>query len=178
MFNGNKIRDLYKEKRMSLDELAEKIGMSNTGLHNALRANDFKISTLIKIAEVLNEPISTFFEGNYELTQNNENGNNYSGSKHNQKIVNGDVNIHTNTIKDKDNEIEKLRQKIDLLGDILIQKDKQIIDKEKFLEETQAFLDQVITGKEVQIARIIGEKEKQIALLERMIEMLKKQLST
>ena len=63
---SEKIVDLYKRQRITLEELAEKIGMSKTGLHNALKSGDFKISTLARISKALEVPVSYFFEENSE----------------------------------------------------------------------------------------------------------------
>lgn len=59
-----KITNLYKQKLMTLQDLADKIGMTKTGLHNALKSNDFKVSVLQKIAIALNVDISYFFMTN------------------------------------------------------------------------------------------------------------------
>ncbi len=55
------IVDLYKRQRMTLEDLAEKIGMSRNGFHKSLQNNDFKVSTLEKIATALNVKVSYFF---------------------------------------------------------------------------------------------------------------------
>lgn len=56
-----RINRLRKEKKISLVELAEKVGFTYVGLQKALKNNDFRISQLSKIAEVLETPISSFF---------------------------------------------------------------------------------------------------------------------
>jgi len=58
-----KIRGLQKNKNITQKELSEKIGISVKGLQKALANKDFKVSILIKIAEVLGVPVSYFFEG-------------------------------------------------------------------------------------------------------------------
>lgn len=57
-----KIKELARIKDIPISELAEKIGFTNSGLHRAFANNDLKLSTLEKIANVLNVPMSSFFE--------------------------------------------------------------------------------------------------------------------
>ena len=70
---SRKITTLYKKRLMTLEELAEKIGFSYNGLHKALKANDFKISVLEKIADVLKVELSYFFgDDNKTSIENND----------------------------------------------------------------------------------------------------------
>ncbi len=66
-----KIKDLYKSKLMTQEDLANKIGITVQGLSKALRTNDFKISTLEKIAGALDVPLGYFFEDS--LPKSNKN---------------------------------------------------------------------------------------------------------
>ena len=56
------IRQLAKEKNITLKELAEKSGISEQGMQKILREENTKISTLYSIANVLEVPITKFFE--------------------------------------------------------------------------------------------------------------------
>lgn len=58
----NKIEEIRKEKNISKTEFYKAIGMSTTGFLQMVENNSMKITTLEKIAEVLNVPISIFFE--------------------------------------------------------------------------------------------------------------------
>ena len=68
-----KIRQLSKLNNLSQKEISDKIGYTPAALSNALMRNDFKISTLEKIAEAFNVPVSYFFV--------NDTGNSYSESE-------------------------------------------------------------------------------------------------
>lgn len=57
---NEKIKQLCFEKRMSINQLAEEIGMSNS-LHTTLKNNSLKVETLIKISNVLNVSTGYFF---------------------------------------------------------------------------------------------------------------------
>lgn len=65
---SDKIKNLNKSKGYTLEDLAKKIGVVQPSLSRMLKSNDFKLSTLQKIADVLEVDISYFFE------QNNSNG--------------------------------------------------------------------------------------------------------
>jgi len=60
---SKKIRELLKTKEISIEDLANKVEMTRNGLSNNLSSDDFKLSTLQKIADFFKVPISYFFEG-------------------------------------------------------------------------------------------------------------------
>jgi len=62
MANLTIIRELCKDKKITLSELSEKINISYAGMQRILSTNSTKIDTLEKIADVLNVPISSFFD--------------------------------------------------------------------------------------------------------------------
>lgn len=55
------LKVLMEEKHYSRRKLAKAIGISHQGLNNALISGDFKVSTLEKIAEILDVDMSIFF---------------------------------------------------------------------------------------------------------------------
>ena len=62
MFKAEKIRELCKEKGLTLSGLADKVGISNTGLHSIFKNNVTTIATLEKICNVLGVSPNYFFE--------------------------------------------------------------------------------------------------------------------
>lgn len=70
-----RVKELIKEKGFTSKEVAEKIGMTEVGLSIALsdRGNP-SLSTLKKIAEVLDVPLAELFDKGYN---NDINGGNY-----------------------------------------------------------------------------------------------------
>lgn len=70
MVNLSIIKDLATRKKISIVELAEKIGISSQGLYKAISENSTRVETLEKIAEVLQVPISTFFTTNSIVSDN------------------------------------------------------------------------------------------------------------
>ena len=58
----NRIRKLLDDKNLTIREFAGKIGVSEPGIHNMFRTHDMKISTLQKMADYFDVPITYFFE--------------------------------------------------------------------------------------------------------------------
>lgn len=63
------LKDLMDKKRFSQRKLAKEIGMSHPGLNKALSTGEFKVSTLEKIADVLEVDISVFFKSKKEYSE-------------------------------------------------------------------------------------------------------------
>ena len=59
---SNKIKILAKQKKLSLKEISEKIGMSDTGFLQALKRDDFKTSTLEKLSKYFHVPLLYWFK--------------------------------------------------------------------------------------------------------------------
>lgn len=57
-----KIKNLAKQKEMSIRKLCQKIGISNNGLVASFQNNSLKIETLYKISDVLEVPMAYFFD--------------------------------------------------------------------------------------------------------------------
>lgn len=56
------IRQLTKANGMTLAELAKAIEMTEAGFYKMLSTESMKVKTLIKLAEVLKQPVTDFFE--------------------------------------------------------------------------------------------------------------------
>lgn len=59
---ASKIESIRREKNITQQELAKKIGLTLSGYQKAIATDDFKISMLKKITDILDIPISYFFE--------------------------------------------------------------------------------------------------------------------
>ena len=64
MINLLKIKELSKSKKMTLEELADKVGMTKQGIYNLMSKNTCNFSTLSKIAEALGVSEAVFFDSN------------------------------------------------------------------------------------------------------------------
>lgn len=67
MLNINKIKNAIEDSRMTQDEIAKKCGFSRTTLNNLLSGADVKISTIVKLSEVLGIPTAEFFSDDDNL---------------------------------------------------------------------------------------------------------------
>lgn len=103
----NTIKKLLKANKYTIKEIATLISLTETGLHLALKNDTLKVRDLFKIAEILDVPITDFFEEeetnssmsfNYQQGVSNVNqqgqGINYksvSGKK--DKIINENIEL-------------------------------------------------------------------------------------
>lgn len=62
MLNLQKVKDLAKEKNISLNEVAEKLEMSPQALSRMLKENSTKVSTLEQFASIFGVSVSYFFD--------------------------------------------------------------------------------------------------------------------
>lgn len=60
LFIETRIRELAKQKGVSIAKLSKNIGMSRNGFDTTFQNESLKIGTLIKISEVLEVPMSYF----------------------------------------------------------------------------------------------------------------------
>ena len=63
----NRIRKLVDDNNLTIKGFAEKIGISEPGIHNMFRSQDMKISTLQKIADFFKVPITYFFDDDDDI---------------------------------------------------------------------------------------------------------------
>jgi len=67
--NYEKIKELCEIQRVTIPQLAEKIGMSKGGLYSSIENGSMKVDSLEKIADVFKVPISVFFNEAYKSTE-------------------------------------------------------------------------------------------------------------
>lgn len=110
MPNLAKIAELYKSKGITLKFLAQKVGMTSTGLIHAMKTDKIKLENLEKIAAALEVPITYFYDDQNKNTpikmEHNGNGNiiNFEQQKSNTELQ---------------KEIDALRREIALLNEII-----------------------------------------------------------
>lgn len=59
---NSRVKELMKDKSISHTQLAKDLGIEQSNLRRMLNNDDLKITLIVKIAKVLNVPMSTFFE--------------------------------------------------------------------------------------------------------------------
>lgn len=62
MANLQKIRDIAKERRISLRDLASQIGVTEAGVYRIIKENSTRVDTLEAIAKSLQVPVAVFFD--------------------------------------------------------------------------------------------------------------------
>jgi len=122
--NLSNIETLRKEKNISQEKLANLIEMSKVGYQKAIQNGDLKVSTLVKIAEVLDVPVSYFFEYDKESAAKNLNI---------KQQINGSGNKFNNNNKIVINEMDALHKENEILK-------QQIVDLKKDKEFLQEML--------------------------------------
>lgn len=65
--NYSRIKRIAEQKKISLKDLCRNIHISEPGFYKMLNKNEMKISTLEKICQVLNVPISIFFDEEFSM---------------------------------------------------------------------------------------------------------------
>ena len=67
MVNLLKIKDLAKSKKITLNDVAERLGMTPQALSRMIKDNSTKVTTLESLCELFNVPIGYFFDSSTEL---------------------------------------------------------------------------------------------------------------
>lgn len=70
MYKLHLIRDLCRQKNMTLNELSEKVGITPSGLQNILSKNSTTQKRIEKIAQVLGVDVTVFLEASKNHTRN------------------------------------------------------------------------------------------------------------
>lgn len=121
MLNLQKIRDLAKMRKISMNDVAETLGMSPQALSKMIRENSTKTSTLEKLAHLFNVPIGYFFDGESESVVN------INSDRHD--VHDSGMLIHTEGACDESvAHIAVLHAKIQNLESLLAEKTKQVDD--------------------------------------------------
>lgn len=127
MANLHIIKDIAAAKKITIEELASKVGINAQAIHVMVRTGSTRIETLEKIARVLEVPTYIFMDYQFDMKEfqkeviyGGRNAFNYFGQQTNNF---GDESSHLETllkakdevIASKDEIISMLREKIRLL---------------------------------------------------------------
>jgi len=125
MANLQKIKVIAKERGITISELAEQLGMTPQAVHLMVRENSTKTDTLERVAQILQVPITVFFDEEKETikqTQNGESGNRLAGGN----FIEG-FNL------EEHDELIRLREEVKYLKSILADKDKEIAENRRLI---------------------------------------------
>lgn len=100
---GRKIKELVERKKMSVEELASKLQKSHTAIYDIYKKQDINTELLTQISEVLDVPISYWFQEDdiSHVTDNTE-------EKYSKTNISYIVDLR-NQLKVKDSQIEFLQ---------------------------------------------------------------------
>lgn len=159
----NKIRKKLVDHNMTIKDLCYKIGMSENGYAKMMKNESAKLSTLEKIAKVLDVPMQFFFDGEYNLNDSSINiategkasyKQDNSSMKINNKQNHGTVNNNFEENKYKSSTSQ------DDINKLLIATYERIKEKEEYIESQKIIIsvkDELIVNLKAEIERLKGE---------------------
>ncbi len=119
--NGPELRQILTKRNISINELAEKLNMSQPNLSNQFRVQDVKSGVLERICDALDVKMDFFYEGTKYLDDSSSSDNSLGLDHLDERPTEGMSD------NDKDKEISYLRGQIKVLEKI----------NEKLLNKTQ-----------------------------------------
>lgn len=121
---NSKLKELINTKRLTYKEVAEGIGYSQNGFSIAIRTGDWKVSTLLKLSDYFEVPISYWFAENSDNFFLNNQGNFFAG---NGVKANSNISLNLqNMCEDLKKENERLKKDIEMLREVIAAKDQTI----------------------------------------------------
>lgn len=120
------IKSIAQARRISIEQLAAKVGVKSQAIHLMVRTGSTRIETLEKIAEILNVPCSIFFDEQFRIDdfqrlviKGHHNPFSLYGSANIYEAAKNEASADTETIiKTKDELIATLQREVsDLRGD-------------------------------------------------------------
>ncbi len=110
MINLKRIKQVAKEKNLSLKELSKRVGITEQGLQNMMSKNTCNLSTLQKIAEVLGVSEAVFFDGSMGAGNNVYLNTGVSYSPNAIQSINANDSIENAVLKERIRGLELLNQ--------------------------------------------------------------------
>lgn len=132
MFKSSLIRELAKDKKVKLKDLASEIGMTEAGLQRIFRENTTSIDSIERLCRYFDVPVSFFFEE----------------SSWDQYL---DVNKVKDQLRQKDETIEALKQRLNECTEyyeknrLLTEQNGRLVDELRELEKKCNTFNQALT---------------------------------
>lgn len=125
-----RIKEIAEQKKITLDNLAEQVGISVQAIHLMVRKNSTKIETIERIAKALNVSVLEFFTDDIRNVANAQGAGSAATNSGNINIVNEGVQASqpsdTAERKPQDDDVRVLRERIRGLEAQLKLKDEMI----------------------------------------------------
>ena len=132
MANLKLIKEIASAKKMTIDELAAKVGINAQAIHVMVRTGSTKIDTLEKIAAALEVPAFIFMDYNFDFTEFHKEvilgGNNAFSYFGQQTIHFGDSEA---VVKSKDETIAAKNDLIDMYKDKVAKLEAELAEAKK-----------------------------------------------
>ncbi len=118
-----KINKLLEDKKITKIELSELIGKNKNTVSNYFtERTKIDVETIIKIAKVLNVPVSYFFDDPVNSGVNNH------------IVGNNNINNTQGSVITKNNEIDKLKIKLESCQELVDELRQRLVDKDELIE--------------------------------------------
>lgn len=131
--NYDKIDFLLKREKLTIPKLAERIGMSKRGLYASLKNKTLNVEMLEQIAQVLNVPITKFF--------NSDSDDSVEGNSSEKLLQLQDL------LKNRDENIIQLRKENQMLLELRDNCEEKLAQKMKEYKMLDRFFEAVKIGK-------------------------------
>jgi len=110
--NLKRIKQIAEDKGMTLKGIASKVGITQAALSLLIKENSTRVDTLIKIADVLDVPVTNFFETDYGFENSNNGVVGGDFMVNSQKEAGMAIQALIDQLEEKDKQIHKLIQKL------------------------------------------------------------------
>lgn len=137
MANLQKIKDIAEKKKISIRELADRVGLKENQIHVMCRTNSTKIDTLEKIANELGVSVSCFFDDDVTITERYEQHGDRNLQAHQiDKLEMVNRSGDSSCTLDKDGcSAAVLAERVKALETLLAEKDERIAELKERIEE-------------------------------------------
>lgn len=137
MANLQKIKEIAEKKKISIRELADRVGLKENQIHVMCRTNSTKIDTLEKIANELGVSVSYFFDDDVTIMEKYEQNGDHNLQAHQiDKLEMVDRRDGSScTLGDENCSSAVLAERVKALEALLAEKDERIAELKERIEE-------------------------------------------
>ena len=125
------IKNLCIEKKITIPELSERIGMSKAGLYTTIKNQTISVTILEKIAEVLEVPVTVFFKESLINPEDEEALLNYKTARTALADCKKEIEKLNVLVNDKLNIIKLITQNEQLVLEMYVYFDSELSTEEK-----------------------------------------------
>ena len=140
MANLQRIKDLAEERKISVRELAERVGLKENQIHVMCRTNSTKIDTLERIAKGLGVSVSYFFDDDVTIRERYEQHGNHNlqARQINRVEFSGNQDDNSGSVMGENCSAAVLAERVKALETLLAEKNERISELKERIEELKA----------------------------------------